>query len=131
MSLSYELDGEFLRYTVEGDVDFQEGFAVFQQGLAEAEATVAAGGAPRPVLFDIRASKERRSAEELKGIATALGRHRGTVADHCAIVVSTPLYYGLGRMFGHFAEEYGITMEIFDDPLEAEAWLRAPAPRYD
>ncbi|NIP82295.1 MAG: hypothetical protein GWM90_24965, partial [Gemmatimonadetes bacterium] len=101
---------EFLRYTVRGDVDFQEGLEVLKKGLAEARRAVA--GAPWPVLFDIRDSKEKRRADELRGIALVLGEHVGVVSDHCAVVVSSPLYYGVSRMFGHFAEAYGISMEI-------------------
>lgn len=124
MPLQFRFDDEFLRYTVSGDVDFQEGFEVFQQGLKEAE--VATHGAPWPVLFDIRESVEKRRADELKGIAMVLSQHRGSVADHCAVVVASPLYYGVSRVFGHFTEEYGIRMEIFDSVETAESWLRDP-----
>ena len=124
MSLRYDFDSEFLRYTAHGDVDFEEGVAVLRAGLAEASA--ATDGAPWPVLFDIRASTEKRRGDELRGIASILGGHLGVVADHCAVVVSSPLYYGVGRMFGHFTETYGVTMEIFDTIEDAEAWLREP-----
>lgn len=123
MPLQYALDDEFLRYTAHGDVEFSEGLEVFKSGLAQARDTPL--GAPWPVLFDIRESTERRRGDELKGIAEVLGQHRGVVAEHCAIVVSSPLYYELSRMFGTFTEEYGITMEIFGDIETAEAWLRS------
>jgi hypothetical protein len=122
MSLQYALTDEFLRYTVHGDVDFSEGLEVLKNGLTAA--ADAPHGAPWPVVFDIRESTERRRGDELKGIAEVLGQHRGVVADRCAIVVSSPLYYELSRMFGTFTEEYGITMEIFGDLEAAEAWLR-------
>ena len=124
MPLQFHLDDEFLRYQASGEVEFQEGFEVFQQGLSEAAA--AKRSVPWPVLFDIRESNEKRRADELKGIAMVLSQHRGIVADHCAVVVSSPLYYGVSRMFAHFAEEYGVSMQIFDNVEAAESWLREP-----
>lgn len=121
MALSYEIRGGILRYTAHGDVEYDVGLRVLQDGLAAAVA--AYDGTPIPVLFDIRDSAEHRGADELRGIAAVLGQHAETVGGKCAIAAESGLYYGVSRMFAVFVEEYGIEMQIFETPEKAEAWL--------
>ncbi len=121
MSLTYELADGFLRYRVEGDVEYVEGMTVLRRGLDEVREKSA--GTPTAVLFDIRASEEARRAEELRGIAAVVAEYSEEVGGRCAIVSAPGLYYGISRMFAVFAEELGLEMEVFETVEDAEAWL--------
>jgi len=124
MAISYELTQDLLHYTVEGDVDHAVGLDVLRRGLEDAAAATGRGeGRARPVLFDIRKSAESRAAEEIRAIATVLGGFRESLDGRCAVIVATPLYYGVSRMFSTYAEEYGIEIEIFGTLEEGTFWL--------
>ena len=121
MPLTYEISGDFLRYTVNGDVEYEAGLAVLVAGLSEVQETRV--GIPTPVIFDIRDSAESRGAEELRGIAAVVGQYSDAVGRKCAVIAASGLYYGVSRMFAAFVEEHGIEMQIFDSIPKAEAWL--------
>lgn len=120
MGVSFQLEEEILRFTTVGGVDYVEGIAVLQKGFAEA----AGAGARRHVLFDIRESTENRSSEELRNIAEALSPFRDRMTGLVAIVVSKPVYFGTGRQFAVYADKYDITVNVFREVAEAEAWFR-------
>lgn len=128
MAISYDLTRRLLHYTVVGDVDHAVGLDVLRQGLQEAADALERGDGPaRPVLFDIRRSAESRAADEIRAIATVLGGFRESLDGRCAVVVATPLYYGVSRMFSTYAEQYGIEIEIFGSPEEGTHWLLGTA----
>lgn len=78
----------------------------------------------RGMILDVTASRENRSSEELRVLATDLARHREAIAYRCAVLVSDSLRYGLGRMLGAFCEPLGVTACPFRDAAEAREWLR-------
>jgi len=121
MPLRYELRDPVLWYVAEGDVDYAAGREVLRSG-------VEAAGAHAParswdVLFDIRESGERRSAEELRGIASFCAEQGPTLSRRCAVVAGDAFHFGLGRMFGAYAEPAGVEVRVFRDLAAAEQWL--------
>lgn len=77
------------------------------------------------LLFDVRQSTESRSSGELRDIAALIASHRGMLTGRCAIIVSKPMYYGLGRIFSVFMESFGINSAVLHSEEEALRWLRA------
>lgn len=122
MGISFELKDRTIRFVTVGDVDFAAGLQVLEAALA----TAAEQGSGWGLLFDIRSSSENRSADELRGVAEVIARHRDALSGQCAILAADPLHYGLARMFGVFAESLGLTAMVFRTEAEALAWLTTP-----
>ena len=124
MPLSYELRDGVLRYSTVADVDFDPGTEVLEAGLC-----AAAGAAPDhrwALLFDVRQSQEDRNSSELHYIARVIGDHREILSGKCAIVVSEPAFYGMGRMMAAYLLKYDIETQVFHEVEVAEVWLRSP-----
>ena len=79
------------------------------------------------MILDLTASRESRTADELRALAADLERHRRAISHRCAIVVSDSLRYGLGRMLQVFSEGYGVSVRPFRDPDEASKWIQSHA----
>ena len=60
----------------------------------------------------------RRVAEQLRGAEPAWGQSKW------AVVVSSDVLFGLARVFAAFIEGCPVTIRVFRDPGQAEAWLR-------
>ena len=125
MALSYEFDGQVLRFTSEGDFDFDEGLKVLHGGLDRAREVSREQGRRIPTLIDIRHSTEQRSSDELRQVAEAIGEAQDVLDSRLAIVVLAPHLYGLSRMFAVFADWAGVEVRIFSDPDKATQWLLA------
>jgi len=75
MPMSFDLQEGALWFRTWDDVVYDEGIAVLERGL---EAALQASAQRRwPVVFDIRESRENRSADELRGIAEFVAAHDG------------------------------------------------------
>jgi len=76
-------------------------------------------------LLDVSGSEvmAQRSAEELRRVANVFGIHAQRFGGRCAVVVSSPVQFGLSRMAGAYVESDSVTIEVFDSPTEALAWL--------
>lgn len=122
MGLAYHLADGVVRFVATGGVEYSDGTQFLRHGLAAAAAAdpVRRWG----LLFDVRASTESRSADELRGTADLIAAHRGILSGRAAVVAADPLHYGLGRMFAVFMDGLGLTAAVFTDPAEAEAWVR-------
>ncbi|MCC6154887.1 MAG: hypothetical protein IT367_14065 [Candidatus Hydrogenedentes bacterium] len=127
MGITYVIQDDVIRFTTHGAVDFVDGLHELQCGFAEAS-DITAKDATRKwlLLFDVRESTESRTSGELRDIATLIASHRGLLRGRCAIIVSKPLYYGLGRMFAVFMESFGLTTAVLHSDEEALHWLHAP-----
>ncbi|MBM3290445.1 MAG: hypothetical protein FJY92_09860 [Candidatus Hydrogenedentes bacterium] len=126
MGISYETSEGVLTFLTRGEVDFAGGLQVLQRGFADAAAKSASDPSVKwHLLFDIRESTENRSSGELRGIAEIIAAHRSILTGRCALVVASPLYYGLGRVFAVFMEGFGLTVTVVHSGPDALAWLRA------
>ena len=119
VGIAYHLDGDLLRFVTTGGAEYAAGAVVLRRGFA-----AAAGGPRRHLLFDIRASDEDRSPDELRGVADLVATHRDVHTGRCAMVAADPLHYGLARMAAVFFETHGFEAAVFRDLDAAEAWLR-------
>jgi hypothetical protein len=57
------------------------------------------------------------------GAADAVSRLRARGLRRTAVVAADDLGFGLGRVFATRAAEYGMSVEVFRDDLEAVSWL--------
>ncbi len=98
--------------------------------LAEVKAVIGAATADAPpdrdccLLMDIRRSEASPSTGDLQDFAKFLGNLPTHVAARSAWLVSEDLQFGLARMLSVYAEERGITIQVFRESDAARAWLR-------
>lgn len=102
------------------------GLIRFDDLAAHLQALVDAGVARVPQLIDARdaphdlpASDIRRLVELVSHLQAAHGFSRRT-----ALVVSTPVDFGMARMYGALAQKVDPDFSVFRDLGEAGAWLR-------
>ncbi len=79
---------------------------------------------PVRLLVDVRRSRSNPNGESIAERARCLGRLSEGALTRCAVVVSTPLHYGLARMFAAYAIHRGVSVAIFEDEASARAWLK-------
>ena len=123
MPIEYEIDSGVIWMRTVGEVDYQSGRKVLDAAIADAHALAS----PRklPIVFDIRASRENRSADEARGIAQFVSLHLDVFDRRCAVVAGSDLLFGVARMFGSYAETYGVEVSVFRSIEEVNDWLRA------
>lgn len=125
MGLEYDLTDDVLAYGTVGDVEYRDGAVVLQEGLAAAEQSWSESGRRVHLLFDIRHSSERRSADEIRSIAAMIAPWRRCLSGRCAVVVGSPVYYGLGRMFLSYLNFDESDSAVFYAKDAAVRWLVA------
>ena len=123
MPFTYVFDAatNTVRTTAHGVVRFDDLAAHLQAltdaGLARAPQLIDA----RDAQHDLPASDIRRLVELVSDLQAAHGFSRRT-----ALVVSTPMDFGMARMYGGLAQKVDPDFAVFRDLGEAEAWLRGP-----
>ena len=97
--------------------------------LAEVKAVIGAATADAPpdrdccLLMDIRRSEANPSPDDIRDFAEFLGNLPTHVAARSAWLVSEDLRFGLARMLSVYAEERGITIQVFRELDAARTWL--------
>lgn len=123
MPLSYKIGRRLLRFTVKGDVEYAAGLETVRQAFDEVRRSIPPGGPLWNVLIDISASTEKRSTDELQGLAMAFAQHSDLFTGRVAIVAAEHMHFQRVADFSVFAEKLGQTPRVFGDLAEAEAWL--------
>lgn len=126
MGIRHSFFDGMLKFVTVGSVEFAEGLAVLHAGLEEARHRAKDAPDGWGVLFDVRESTEDRSSNDMRGIAAELGKYADVLSKRAAILVSRPVYYGMGRMFGAFTEQFGIQVRVFYHEPDAVLWLADP-----
>ncbi len=97
--------------------------------LGEVKAVIEAATADAPVhrdccmLMDIRRSEAHPSVDDIRDFADFLGDLPSHVVARSAWLVSADVRFGLARMLSVYANEKGITIQVFRDLDRARAWL--------
>jgi hypothetical protein len=78
---------------------------------------------PVRILVDARRSLANPDGDAIAERARCLARMVGGALTRCALLVSTPLQYGLARMFAAYAIHRSVKVAIFQDESAARAWL--------
>lgn len=125
MPISYEIRPEAIWFRTVGDVDYQKGIAVLE---AAVEAARRRGEDRRwPVVFDILDSEERRSADELRGVAHFVASHGDVLAPHCAVIAGDDFHFGLARMFESLADGHDVRVTVLRRLDDVPEWLAVVA----
>jgi hypothetical protein len=122
MALTYRLDAGCIVLVSQGHVEYEEGLQVFGDAITAAQASTSNHW---HILFDITASEEDRSEQELRGIASFVAAHKKILSGRCAIVAADPLHFGLSRMFQAYCASLEVAVEVFAQLTEAHSWLDA------
>jgi len=86
---------------------------------------------PAPMIVDLSSSAANPSASQVAERAECLSTLRPAIKPRCALVVGDALRFGLARMFGAHADNYGIEAEVFWDETSARLWLASELPEAD
>jgi hypothetical protein len=78
---------------------------------------------PTRAIVDFRQVTTVPTPEEISSLIGYLDRHRQILSRMRAIVVSSEVLYGMGRMASIYAELKDMEMAVFTDLGEAERWL--------
>jgi hypothetical protein len=125
MPTSYQRDDARRRIdvTVEGDVSAREALDIVSRQLAD-------GAWSYSILYDARNDTSQPSTADVRAMVEYVGRciaqygPRGPVA----IVTRAPSNYGMARMYSTLGEPVKLTVEVFREIEEAEAWLVSQRP---
>ena len=118
MPIDFRIDDGIGIYTTVGDVDYQEGISVLNNGLDKLNALE-----PVLILFDIRKTGEHRTPEEIRDIAEIV-RSYFSKKIKIALVAQSDLYYGLSRIFAAYVEDTGVAVQVFKKYDDSLAWLK-------
>jgi hypothetical protein len=83
---------------------------------------------PPLALVDCRQVATIPTQGEISGITQVMNVNRDMLSRRRAILVSSKLHYGMGRMASIYAEINDIEMDVFTDRAEALAWLGLDPP---
>jgi hypothetical protein len=126
MAVTYSFDGRILRLTFTGDYSADDILTVADRAFADP-------ALPREVrlLVDVTRSGSLagRSADELRKAVDHFRPWRSRIGNRSAVLVGSPLQFGLIRMVAAFGEKHGFTTRIFRTEAEAVDWLsQQPVP---
>lgn len=122
MALVYRMEDRCIVLASQGHVAYEEGLQVFSAAITAAQASPFSSW---HILFDITASEEDRSEQELRGIASFIAANKEILSGRCAIVADDPLHFGLSRMFQAYCASLDVAVEVFDQLSTARSWLEA------
>jgi hypothetical protein len=85
------------------------------------------------LLVDVTRSEamKRRSAEEIRHVAEALGPFADRIGRRCAVIAPAGLLFGLSRMGSVYSGAVGVDAQIFKDEASALEWLGLAARTSD
>ena len=120
MAVTYFFDGRILRLAFMGDYSADDILSVADRAFADP-------ALPREVrlLVDVTRSRSLagRSAGELRTAVDHFRPWRSRIGNRSAVLVGSPLQFGLIRMAMAFGEKHGFTARIFRTEAEAVDWL--------
>jgi hypothetical protein len=121
----FESDIDATRLTIHsvGDHSFQVGLAQLTTILDDARAASAESGARYDLVFDMTRSAEKKSPDELRSAGEFLAGWIDCLSGRVAVISDDPVLFGMGRVFGSYAESQGLEVCVFRDAASAEAWF--------
>lgn len=122
--MRYAVDDGILVITLSSEVPAAAVFMTELGALMEDESI------PRglPVLVDVRRAKSAPSAGEVRGVSAFFHTKAHFFGTVSAVLVSTSLQYGVGRMGSAYEAMQDRTLRVFFDEAEARAFLKSPPP---
>ena len=102
------------------------GIVRFDDLAAHLQALIDGGVARVPQLIDSRDAEHDLSPSDIRRLVELVGHLQAAhgLSHRTALVVSTPMNFGMARMYGALAHNVDPDFSVFRDLGEAEAWLR-------
>lgn len=102
------------------------GLIRFDDLAAHLHALVDAGVARIPQLIDARDAQHDLPPSDIRRLVDLVGELQAVhgLSHRTALVVSTPVDFGMARMYGALAEKVDPDFAVFRDLAEAEVWLQ-------
>jgi hypothetical protein len=102
------------------------GIVRFDDLAAHLQALIDDGFARVPQLIDSRDAEHDLSPSDIRRLVELVGHLQAThgLNHRTALVVSTPMDFGMARMYEGLAQKVHPDFSVFRDLGEAEAWLR-------
>ena len=83
--------------------------------------------APYGVLLDTRRAATVPTSEDILRVLDEIGGcHTSFPPIRWAMLATEPAHYGMGRLFGSYAEGRGIELRVFTTLESANVWLQGP-----
>ena len=113
-----------------GEVSREEATAQIRAACAElADLTLRHPTGQYGVLLDTRASSTVPKPADIIAVLDEIGRRTPAPSPgRWAILATEPAHYGMGRLFGTYAEARGLDVRVFTTLDSAVAWLSSPVP---
>ena len=117
--ISHAIDGSLVVIRADGKYTSDDIRATFNAALSDPKLPPKAR-----LLIDARESLANPTINEMEARLALLRSLRPRIAPFCAIVVTTPLHWGLARMYQAGSEIHdGPRIEVFKDIYTAKQWL--------
>ena len=102
------------------------GIVRFDDLAAHLQALIDDGVASVPQLIDSRDAEHDLSPSDIRRLVELVGHLQAAhgLSHRTALVVSTPMNFGMARMYGALAHNVDPDFSVFRDLGDAEAWLR-------
>ena len=84
-----------------------------------------------PLLIDVSASETLPPGEALQAIASILATSCDRLGARIAVLVATPVRYGLARQLGAWLDPCGLSVRPFHERAAAVEWLRGVGDEVD
>jgi len=119
MAISYELDDQLLIITTEGDFQPKDLQTTFQQVFVDPEFKPGI-----KILVHDLDSVFVPTSKQIETGAKNIEDIMKKFSAKMAIVVSSDVNYGMGRMMEIFCEQRGIDVKVFKEISTAKMWLK-------
>jgi hypothetical protein len=125
MSVSYSIEKDLLRLTLEGEYAPDDIVRTFLDAIDDPKCPT-----PVALLVDVSRSSSlaTRPVEQIRTIAERLGDYKERVGGRCAVLASSDVNFGLSRLGSVYSEGVGVSTSVFRDLPEALAWLGVTRP---
>ena len=119
MAISYEIDDNLLIIETEGDFQFEDLQETFSRVFSDPQFKAGIN-----ILVHDLDSKFVPTSKQIEAGAKHIEEFMNKFAAKMAIVVSSDVNYGMGRMMEIFCEQRHIDLKVFKEIEIAKKWLK-------
>ena len=122
MPVSYEFRGDAVIIRSSGEYNYKEGIDAVSKVIGRAEFR-----AGMRVLFDTRGTSGAPTWQQIHQYMSHYVEWSRWI-KHIAVLVDNIFHYGVSRQFALHAKRWGLSVDVFREPKDAERWLCGGSP---